>query len=1307
MLQYASIIEKLNIDEKLAILTNGSALYSLHNEYKEIPALAIANLNDFNVGNTGVQYPSFEALACSWDLEAVQRTAKGVAARAKSVGWTAAMLPHANLRSTVYADGASEDPYLTGAMLNEYVKGADSVGMKSILTSCSMTKADVDSADVKPNVKAIMEYYLKPFYLVTKEKKDVAIATSFKLLKGEYEKVNVDVVRPLMEKSIAARQTFLLCEHAAAETAVARLRAGYPLCLRGHAEVLKEAVEYYQDLRDAVEAGVASAEDLEEALRLGNALSEDSVNEAVDIVLAFASKCQVKMKNAGSFYDDMDEEGMIEICEKTAVLLKNKNDLLPLTSRNRVAVIGALGEEVAKYVEERNEDNFYGFAQGYDLEAWNNEGYMPEAIELAENADTVIFVVGFDEKRERKLSGMKSLKLPATQAILLEKIAKLKKKLIVVATGSGRLDMSFDSVADAVLYVPRTGIYTGKVITRLLYGDANPSGKLPFTMYDDPDGRMKSERFYKNNGYNKVGTFVGYRRYDTEEDKVKYPFGYGLSYTKFAYSHFRIDGSTVSVTVKNVGHRRGDEVVQFYYGKEDLKSVSPRKELFAFERVSLAPRESITITKELKSADFVGYNENSGYWETERGYYRIYASSSVSDERNSGKYYVIGVTPQKREEDVSDYLQGKSNILSGEYFMDTNAKQMQYKSKAPLFGIITIILAVLYDVFGFVFAPNIEFFTTEIGAITNLVLIILFTALAIVGLVVMIVSLTRRKRFKTSVRNSVLVRDPEVAEEAVAPVPYERLFLEEFGEEEEEEEEEEDHDSLHEKEVSFEIKEEVDHYHREGWKLTDLQDELIAFMTERGVVLDARNARALLTAMNVSRLVMIKTDKDVNVAAFRSALNDFFAVKNFVDSTKGYTTSDDVFFRKTNNGYVPTYLTQAMEDAAADTFAMKFAHLTDVRLSTLGSYFAQLMRYVVRPETPYTVFFKNKEMTDKVYTTTANLWVFLYLGEDEMVENIPAPIAETGAFVKLQFTQVEGENTKREGRAISKAQFLKFGDKARNHFELDENKWKRIDRLEEYVCARANYRISNKLWQKMERFASVYLALGGEAEDALDNVVAVKMLTTLLSLIKFNKKEGDEKLQYAISNIFGEEEMRACNAVIDVSCVDMEDTWQAAKQPVQETEKEEIAPQPVSQPAPQPAPQPVAEAKPAEVEVKITAERVAEPAVSMAEPVAEISVAEAIVAEPVAETPVAEAIVAEPVMDKPKAEPVVASITEEKNAEPAPAPAKSAPAPAKPAPAPAKPAPAPQGVAKMVAATEEADVSLDDLLEGLDFGGDN
>ena len=199
------------------------------------------------------------------------------------------------------------------------------------------------------------------------------------------------------------------------------------------------------------------------------------------------------------------------------------------------------------------------------------------------------------------------------------------------------------------------------------------------------------------------------------------------------------------------------------------------------------------------------------------------------------------------------------------------------------------------------------------------------------------------------------------------------------------------------------------------------------------------------------------------------------------------------------------------------------------------------------------------------------------------------------------------------------------------------------------------------------------------------------MLTTLLSLIKFNKKEGDEKFQYVISNIFGEEEMRACNAVIDVSCVDMEDTWQAAKQPVQETEKEEITPQPVSQPAPQPAPQPVAEAKPAEVEVKITAERVAEPAVYMAEPVAE--------------TPVAEAIVAEPVMDKPKAEPVVASITEEKNAEPAPAPAKSAPAPAKSAPA--KPASAPQGVAKMVAATEEADVSLDDLLEGLDFGGDN
>ena len=1284
MLQYGSIIEKLNIDEKLAILTNGSALYSLHAEHQEIPPMAIANLEDFNVGNTGVQYPSFEALASSWDLEAARRTAKGVAARAKNVGWTAAMLPHANLRGNVYASGASEDPYLTGAMLNEYVKGTESAGIKPILTSCSMSKTDAEHADVKPNVKAIMEYYLKPFYLIAKEKKDVAISTSFKLLKGEYERVNVDVIRPLLEHNIASRQTFLVCEHAAAETAVARLRAGYPLCLRGHAEVLKEAVEYYQDLRESVEAGVASAEDLEEALRMGHALSEDSVNDAVDTVLIFAAKCQAAAKNAGSFYDDMDEDGMVELCEKTAVLLKNENNVLPLSSRNRVAVIGALGEDLATQIEAENEENFYGFAPGYDLAAWNNESLMPEAIEVAENADTVIFVVGFDEKRERKLTGTKSLKLPATQAMLLEKIAKLRKKLIIVAMGSGRLDMSFDTVANAVLYMPRTGIYTGKALTRLLYGDANPSGKLPFTMYDDPDGRAKAERFYKNNGYNKVGAFVGYRRYDTEEDKVKYPFGHGLSYTKFAYTHFRIDGSTVSVTVKNVGRRRGDEVVQFYYGKGDKKSVSPRKELFAFERVSLAPRQSITITKELKSSNFVGYNESNGSWETERGYYRIYASSSVVDEQNSGQYYTVGVTPQKSGEDLSDYLQGKSNILSGEYFMDTNVKQMQYKSKAPLFGIIVMVLAALYDVFAFVFAKNIEFFVTEIGQITNWVLIILFNALAIVGLVVMIVSLARRKRFKNRVKVSNLTRDPEAVEEAVAPVPYERLFLEEFGEVEDvvEDDEEDNHDSLHEKEVSFEIKEEVDHYHKHGWKLTDMQDELISFMAERGILLDVRNARALLASMNVSRLVMIKTDKDADVSAFRTALNEFFAVKSFVDSTKGYTTSDDVFFRRTNNGYVPTYLTLALDDAAADTFAIKLAHLTDVRLNALGGYFAQLMRYVVRPETPYTVFFKNKEMTDKAYTTTANLWVFLYISDEEMVENIPAPIAETGAFIKLQFTRAAAASNKRDGTPISKVQFLKLGDKARNNFELDENKWKRIDRLEEYVSARASYRISNKLWQKMERYASVYLALGGEAEDALDGVVACKMLTTLLSLVKYNKKEGDEKFAYVLGNIFGDEEMRACNGVLDASAVDVEETWQAAQQQnVQEEPKEEnVTEMPVVE-TQSVAETPVVEER-AEVKVEITAEAAAEPAAPVVEtpPVAEMPVAQPVA--PVVETqPIVEEapiMRAVPVTDTPKVV-EVAQVVEEKKA-----------------------APAAQSVANMLSEAEDSDMDLDDLLSGFD-----
>lgn len=1165
MLRYGKIIEKLNIDEKLAILTDANALAGLSAEKEGVPYMSMARLSDFYQAEGYLTYPSFEALANAWDVKSAAEVAKGLSLRAREAGVNTALIPKSNLRSNVFLDGATEDPYLMGALTREWISASESVGVKPIISTCAMRNEDCAYADVQPNAKAIMEYYLRPFRIAMQGRGDVAVITSHEPLQGEYEKVNLELVKSLLEKQIAKKSTFVISEKTSAGTAVSSFNAGYSLTLKGHAEVLKEAVTYYQSICEAMESGVATADVMETALREGYALSTEMIDEGVDAVLCYAFAVQKQADFAGGEYkslvNDYEKERakervsdaqapsrgigkaeMLAIAEKTAVLLKNERGALPLKPRQRVAVIGALGKTAAEYVQKHSGNGWLGYAAGYDLQRARSDDQLAEAEALAKSAETVLLFVGFGKEKERKLSATKCLQLPGTQMLLIEKLAALGKKIVAVVMGSGRVDMRFDCAVDAVLYVPEMGSCMGEAVANLLYGTSNPSGKLAFTMYDAPEQRIQQEKFYKDKGYNKVGTFVGYRRYVSDGEQVKYPFGHGLSYTRFRYTDFRTEPSGVRLTIKNVGSRAGDEIVQFYYEKPDSDVLRPAKELFDFERVHLKPGQSITIHKQIKNSSFAVYYPDSGEWLEEKGTYKIYAASSVEKEQLCCNYQVIGTALQKTDEHRSDYLQSHSNIVSGGYFMDTNIKHIKHKGTGLVLGLLALIFAALYDVFAFIFSPQIRFFQGDIGQITALVLFIVLNLLAIIGFVGILVWAKRRKRFKRESAKTPLKHDESIEEEEVSPVPYARLFAEEFGEDEEEIFEEEAEEE--EQEISFVVQEETDSYHRDGWTFTQMYQELIAFAAEYGVLLDAAQARTLLSAMSVSRLVVLKFDKDANADLFLEMLSAFFGVQCFADNAKKYATADDIFFHSEDNGAVRTNFLSALEEAAADHFAVKLTHLTSVRLNALGGYFTQLMRYVVKPETPYAISFKNKTLTDQTFTTSQNLWIFLTLYGEEMVENLPAYIAETAAFIKVKYVQQEGAEEKSKRAPISVAQFLKFGDKARNHFELDEGKWKYVDKLEEYVKARVDYRLSNKMWQKMERYASCYLALGGEPATALDSVIAVKMLTTVLNLIKHNKKEGDDKFFNVISNLFGEEDVDACRMVIDASAVDAEEGWE-------------------------------------------------------------------------------------------------------------------------------------------------------------------
>ncbi|MBQ8657604.1 MAG: glycoside hydrolase family 3 C-terminal domain-containing protein [Clostridia bacterium] len=1143
MLKNKELIDKLTVDQKLSILTDGKFLASAHAQGAGLPLLRIEKFSAVNDdAEAGEVYPSFAALANSWNPSAITEISKNIGLKAKTAGVNALFLPRLTPRGNAFDDGISEDPYLVGRLGGACGAALTSVGVTPVLGTCGLKKSDASYSDLKPDPKAVAEYYLESLRVASKECPHGAVASSYKHLKGEYREVNIDLVNRLMRKHIA-KNKFTIAESTDMDLAVESVAAGNALCLEGHLHSLKDAVERYLEIQKLVEEGEATAEELDEAVRDGNALSISALDEAVDSVLEFAAECQHRAETtAGAASTFAKERLQLELAEQSVVLLKNKNGLLPLSGGKKVAVIGAAGKDydgrslaellnVSKSVGVE----LVGYETGYDYERPRSDDLVEQAVALAKKSEVVLLFLG-GEDRERKISATKCTKLPANQTVLLEKLSETGKKIVVLLTGSGRTQLSFDKYCDGLLFTPYAGKNWSQAIANILTGKSNPSGKLPFTLYEDADERFETLKRYKNEKRNKIGSFIGYRRYDSDGETLKYPFGFGLSYTKFAYSSIKLDSGGVEFTVKNIGNRKGTEIAQIYIGKSESAMIRPKKQLKGFARITLKPGESKTVRHTIKSSDLSVYDATTGDWIVENGRYEVYVASSVQDIRLEGRLFVgSGRTVAKTQERESDYLQGKSNVISGGYVMETSVDMRAYRKQAKWFGFISIVLAVLCDLVYLIWellsGDDIQSPFDDGGMVAlHIAIIAIFNLLMVFGIAAICVCHSKKKAYEKDPPIEIKSRENE--ETAKIERAYEELFLSEFTEEEEEDDSDE--------EVSFVVEEERDEYFRHGLTLRDLVKDFVPFAAERGITLDQATARTVFTALSVSRLMIVRSENTASLPKFYEVLSEYLGCSAFADDAGNYQTSDDLLFKIGSKGnYVKTNLLRAATVSEAEGQTVRTAYLGGVKLEAAGNWFTQMIRYVTSPERPFALTAKNKSITDKSYPVSPNLWLILALAEGERTEEIPAYIAEAATVVDLKFAQTEEAFEQTESSPLSFHQFVMMGDDAREGHELDEEKWKKIDKLESYVNARAKYGIGNRLWQKMERYISVYLACDGDKEDALDEMVAVKLLPTVLPLISKNRKENDELFAHVLENVFGEDHLERCRKAVEASGVDL------------------------------------------------------------------------------------------------------------------------------------------------------------------------
>lgn len=695
MIKHGDIIEKLTEAQKLRLVTDFAALGDDELNALGVPRVVTSDLDQINE-RFGGKYASFFGLANSWNKDIFEIIAADLAYH---IGGEANLIDTPSMRpkTGVYVDGVSEDPFLAKTYAESLCGGIEGAGAAACLTDCSVRESDIAALDKTITGAVLADFLINPFLAVGSAGKATAIKCSPSVVRRNHAGLG-DEIEKLLSRSVDDSVNIVF-SGASQETTVATMPIANELVCNTPLSSLRAALANHRRLKDEVERGAVSVSEQNKAFADGVAVSDEMLDAAVDKVLDFAARCRRKRaldrnndENADSVallerlnnrlaseeekrFGDLDrfrDNIAYQSVQESIVMLKNAN-AMPLGNA-KVAVIGELGADLAKFTEQcarickENGGEYIGHSRGYSKADEKDDELSASAVALAQSASAVIMFMtldGGDGKNVRP----SSLMLPANQLSLLDAISDLEKTVIVVIRGDFLPDMQFDDYCAGVLFCPIGGEFTPDAICNVIFGRYNPSGRLTVSGYNDADGYHKTLRDYKVSGKNKVGQFVGYRHYTSNGTTVKYPFGFGLTFSKFEYSAAKLCENGVALVVHNASKVDGCEVVQLYVGKNDSALVRPKRELKGFVKVLLKAKEKKRILIPFNPEDFKVYDPSDGAIKLEDGKYTLYIGSSCTDIRITLGYTAIGKKIQSTGDKLSDYLQGVSNIVDKGYML--------------------------------------------------------------------------------------------------------------------------------------------------------------------------------------------------------------------------------------------------------------------------------------------------------------------------------------------------------------------------------------------------------------------------------------------------------------------------------------------------------------------------------------------------------------------------------------------------------------------------------------------------------------
>ena len=465
---------------------------------------------------------------------------------------------------------------------------------------------------------------------------------------------------------------YVMSDWSAVSDRVKALKAGLDLAMPG------EGLYMDQEIVKAVQDGMITEEELDKA-----------VERILKIIFKFTDS-----DKKGTFDKEYDHNISKKVAEESMVLLKN-DGILPLPEKGKkIAFIGAFAKtprfqgggssnvnpyKVISALDAAKSITEISYAQGFELTGEKrNDELFDAALKTAAEADVVVIFAGLPETFESEGFDRTHMRMPECQNELISEIAKVQKNVVVVLHNGAPVEMPWTDEVKGILEAYLGGEAVGQAVVELLFGRKNPCGKLaetiPYKLEDTP-----SYLYFPGNGKKveyREGVFVGYRYYDTKKMQVRFPFGHGLSYTRFEYSNLQVskenmtDNETLQVSfkVKNVGNMAGKEIVQLYVSDKTHLAERPVKELKGFKKVMLKPGEEATIVMELNKRSFAWYSTELGGWYAVTGNYEIVVGASSDDIRLTKEIHVdsTDVIPLKvdRNTTISELLENpKTNAV--------------------------------------------------------------------------------------------------------------------------------------------------------------------------------------------------------------------------------------------------------------------------------------------------------------------------------------------------------------------------------------------------------------------------------------------------------------------------------------------------------------------------------------------------------------------------------------------------------------------------------------------------------------------